>query len=157
MTFAPAILLVGNDDGGEFVRKGFVEKVESSGSMGEIVGDAGFCERLNYRGDRGLTAAGLVLDGDSVRYATRIRSAQMRDPAYMAIQSPPDTDEVYRTLRIALHGLSLSLLVVALPSSTKEEFFAKADRFVSSLGASRRQVHTIFQTSVSEEYWAIAA
>jgi hypothetical protein len=153
-TSSATILLIGDDDGHAFLRKGFIDKVEQSGTVGEVVGDGAFCEILHWRGERGLTSSRLVVADEASLYARNIRSAAMCDPAYIALLSPPDDVEVYERLKVALHGLSISLIVVALPSATIEEFLEKADRLVDGLRMPFVRVATIYGGSVTERYLA---
>lgn len=149
--FRPTILLVGNDDRHEFMRTGFQKKVEASGWIGAVVGDGSFCDIIGR--DGGSLIVERVVEDDGRDFAGQVRSALLCDPGFVAMQEPPDDADVYRMIEIALHGGSLSLLVIALPSSEKSEFFERADRIVEGLGTSREHVHTILGTNISTEYW----
>ncbi|NTF17399.1 hypothetical protein G6L37_03100 [Agrobacterium rubi] len=151
--FRPTILLVGNDDRHEFVRKGFQDKIGGSGLIGAVIGNGSFCDTVK-RGDEPGVVVAYVADDDAHTFARQVRSALLYDPDVIAMQSPPDDAEVYRMIEVALHGGYLSLLVIALPSSEISEFFEKADSIVEGLGTSREHVHAIFGTNISTEYWA---
>lgn len=148
----PAIIIVGNDDGHQFFKKGLLEKVENSGEWAIVVGDATVCADLTWRGERGLSFGKEVNLSDPEDYAEKVWSTQRSVPPFMGFQSPPDHPDVYRALCAAIYSLP-KMVVFSFPSSDKDQLFEKTARMLEGLDLPRRSVNVIYGTTVSKEFW----
>lgn len=149
----PTIIIVGNNDGHEFFKKGLLEKVEKNGEWSVVVGDAALCEKLTWRGERGLSFGKKAELTDPECYAREVWSTQRRVPPFMGFQCPPDHPDVYRALKAAIYSLP-KMVVVSFPSNDKGELFEKTARMLRGLNLPHKAVNVILGTDVSKEFWA---
>lgn len=148
----PAIVISGNNDGHEFFKKGLLEKVEKNGEWAIVVGDATFCEKLTWRGERGLSFGKKADFTDPEDYAGEVWSTQRSVPPFMGFQCPPDHPDVYRALIAAINSLP-KMIVISFPSNDKGELFEKTARMLRGLDLPRKAVNVILGTDVSKEFW----
>jgi hypothetical protein len=137
-----------------FFQKGLLDKVENYGGLALSIGDEVFCASLNWTGQCGVSEARPVDVSDPEAYAEEVRQALRMAPTYMGLQSPPDRHEVYDAILVALSSRTLSMIAIALPSKTKEEFFDKAGRLASGLRIEKNGINVIFGATVSKEFRA---
>lgn len=149
------IIVVGNNDGHAFLRRGFRERLEATGGFGVAIGDESFCQGFDWRGSRGVSLPRVVDASDPEAYRDALVSTIRYGLDAVALQSPPEDPDTLEWLRRLIHTSgTISTLAIAIPSPATEEFFEATSRLLAAVQVPPDAVVIMRETNVTEEFRA---